>query len=107
MAEWKKWIEPTKPERERLYILIEELNEVSQVFNLARHIALKVLRFGFDEVYPKTKTDNRARLEAELGDVLAVIDRMLTSGDINQLNLEHARVAKHKKLQRYTRDQNG
>lgn len=99
------WIEPDVEERERLYILIEELNEAQQVFSAAQHIAMKVLRFGFDEVYPKTQTDNRERLEQELGDVLAVIEMMVRAGDVSEARISKASEAKNGKLKHFTRNQ--
>ncbi len=98
------WIEPNEKERERLYILIEELNEAQQIFSRAQHIAMKVLRFGFDEVYPKTETDNRSRLEEELGDVVAMIEVMVRAGDLSENNIEAARENKFEKLKRFMRN---
>ncbi|MCP4878283.1 MAG: hypothetical protein GY896_22755 [Gammaproteobacteria bacterium] len=99
-----RWVEPNERERERLYILIEELNEAGQIFSRAQHIAMKVLRFGFDEVYPKTETDNRARLEEELGDVAAMIEIMVLAGDVSATNIVLARKAKFEKLKRFMRN---
>lgn len=92
----KEWVEPSGEERERLYILAEELNE-------AQHIASKVLRFGYQETYPKTQTTNQARLEEEIGDVLAMVESMVREGDLDKDKIEAARESKLAKLKSFTR----
>jgi NTP pyrophosphatase (non-canonical NTP hydrolase) len=92
----EEWIEPTEGERERLYILVEELNE-------AQHLVTKILRFGYREVYPETRTTNRTRLQEELGDVLAMVEIMVREGDLDALEIEAAREAKKQKLRSFTR----
>lgn len=92
----KEWVEPSGEERERLYILAEELNE-------AQHLTTKILRFGYREVYPATRTTNRARLQEELGDVLAMVEIMVREGDLDVLEIEAAREAKKQKLRHFTR----
>ena len=95
-----KWIEPTEEERERIYWLAEELIE-SLVE--AHKLTMKVLRFGYDEVYPKTLTDNRKRLEEEIGDILGVVDMMCEHGDFDADALIEQRVTKVEKLKRFAR----
>ncbi len=75
------WQEPSEAERERLYWLAEELVE-SLVE--AHKLTIKTLRFGAEEVYPETLTTNRARLEAELGDIFGVIQTMCEYGDLDR-----------------------
>lgn len=97
------WHEPNDEERECLYLLIEELNEAGRVFSQAQHIALKVLRFGFEEVYPETRTTNRARLEKELGDVLATIAQLIENEYIGTPEVETAVEEKFAKMKRFMR----
>ncbi len=96
MSKETEWIEPDEHKRERLYKLIEELNE-------AQHIATKILRFGYDEIYPATQTTNKARLEVELGDVLVMIDYLTNCGDISCIAVEEARQIKKHKLSKFIR----
>jgi len=92
------WIEPSEASRERLYVLAEELGEAQQ-------IAMKVLRFGWHEFYTKVDATNKARLESELGDVLAMISLLIEKGDIGAPELLKARELKYEKLKRYTKHQ--
>lgn len=101
----KEWEEPLTSERERLYILVEELNECIQIFNRTIHISMKVLRFGYDEVYPKERKTNRKRLEEEIGDVIAMIELMIHQNDLSLKSIRQAEKAKLAKLVRYTRSQ--
>lgn len=57
---------PNAFEREVLTVLIEEAAEVQQR-------ATKLLRFGRDEVQPKQKLSNRARLSQEVGQLMFMI----------------------------------
>jgi hypothetical protein len=66
-------------EAERLAMLAEELGE-------ALHMIGKILRHGYESRDP-TQSDtinNRAMLEMEIGDVGAVIVRMVNEGDLNK-----------------------
>lgn len=101
----KKWEEPSASERERLYILVEELNECIQIFNRTIHITMKVLRFGYDEVYPKERKTNRTRLEEEIGDVMGMVGLMIHQNDLSLRSIRRAEKAKLAKLVRYTRSQ--
>ena len=98
----REWIEPDEEERERLYWLAEELVE-SLVE--AHKLTMKILRFGYDEVYPKTLTDNRKRLEEEVGDILGVINTMCNRGDLDMHALIAQAVKKTEELKRFARIQ--
>ena len=100
----REWIEPDEEERERLYWLAGELVE-SLVE--AHKLTMKILRFGYDEVYPKTLTDNRKRLEEEVGDVLGVVDMMCERGDLDTHALIEQRVKKVGKLKQFGRTSAG
>lgn len=97
-----EWIEPDEAERERLYWLAEELIESLAE---AHKITIKILRFGYDEVYPGTGTNNLKRLEEEVGDVLGVVDMMCEYGDLDTDALIEQRVTKVEKLKQFTRTQ--
>ena len=73
----------------------EECAEVIQAIS-------KVSRFGIDNSKPGTNYTNRAHLEEELGDVLAMIDIMLEQGIVSQHNLEVAKLAKIEKLKKWS-----
>lgn len=95
-----EWIEPTEQERERLYWLAEELIEAIVE---THKLSMKTLRFGYNEVYPGTRTDNRIRLQEEIGDLLGVVDLMCEHGDLNIEELIKQRIRKVCKLKSYTR----
>ena len=109
-----QWVEPTGPERERLYVLAEELMEVALE---AGQMAMKTLRFGFDETYPGQFTDlsieenrrkfltNNERLEQEIGDVLGIVQLMIEAGDVSEVNIDEARALKMGKMKTYTKRQ--
>jgi NTP pyrophosphatase (non-canonical NTP hydrolase) len=56
-------------EQHLLTVLAEECAEVAQR-------AAKAVRFGMAEVQPGQDADNRARLEAELGDLMGMLDML-------------------------------
>ncbi len=64
-------------EAERLAMMIEECNEVATA-------CTKILRHGYDSHHPDDRNHpgNRAALEDEIVDVLAVRSLMIMSGDI-------------------------
>ena len=102
------WKEPDVGERERLYLLIEELNEVCLE---AIHSSTKILRSGYDTmlnrlpVLPNVVYSNRERLEQEIGDVLAVLDLMQAENDLRSDEIEKHKNDKARKLPRFTRFQ--
>lgn len=65
----------TPAQAERLAILAEECGEVIQVVG-------KILRHGYNSVYPVTEEHNTTRLEQECGDVRAAIIMLCDAGDI-------------------------
>ena len=102
MVDKSQWIEPDAGERERLYVLAEELMESAL---LAGQMAMKTLRFGYAERYPEQLLANRERLEHELGDVLGVVQLMIDAGDVSELAIQDATAAKAEKLKVYTMKQ--
>lgn len=73
----------TPAELECLAVLAEECGEVI-------HIIGKILRHGYNSIDP-TKSNNltnRALLEAELGDVFAIVERLIIRQDINKTQIE-------------------
>lgn len=78
--------------RETLIILQEELIESAQVIS-------KIFRFGPDQIVPNTDTTNLHRLEAELGDVQAMIELLLDlEVGVTQVGIEEAKQKKFEKL---------
>jgi NTP pyrophosphatase (non-canonical NTP hydrolase) len=65
-------------QEEILRIAQEECAEVTQVIS-------KIFRFGIDESY-NGKT-NRQRLEAELGDLVCMIDLLIETGIVDRENV--------------------
>ena len=76
--------------REALIILQEECAEVIQAVS-------KCYRFGLDNAH-KSGATQRANLEMEVGDMLALVDILIEKGVINQSNLDTAKLNKIEKL---------
>jgi NTP pyrophosphatase (non-canonical NTP hydrolase) len=76
--------------REALIILQEECAEVIQAVS-------KCYRFGLDNAH-KSGATQRANLEMEVGDMLALVDILIEQGVINQSNLDTAKLNKIEKL---------
>jgi NTP pyrophosphatase (non-canonical NTP hydrolase) len=84
----------TDRQREVLVITQEEAAEVIQEIS-------KVFRFGIDDNHRDGMT-HRKRLEAEIGDLLCMIDLMVDNRLIDPTAVELARQAKVTKLRRYS-----
>ena len=82
-------------EKEVMDILQEECAEVIQAVS-------KVSRFGIDNYKPGKPLTNRAHLEEELGDLLAMVDIMKEMDIISWGNLEVAKLAKIEKLKKWS-----
>lgn len=76
---------------ELLTIVQEECAEVIQIIS-------KCKRFGIDNVHLKSGDLNRVRLTEEIGDLLAVLDIVVTDGVVNLKDIEAAKAAKLEKL---------
>jgi hypothetical protein len=85
-------------EKERLYLLIEECSEVQKQ-------ACKILRFGYPDIHPHTKVDNRTILEEELGDLEAVTDLLYNAYDVRHTKVIQQIAKKNEKLKQFTRFQ--
>ena len=85
----------SEDERKRLVVLSEECAEIIQ-------IAAKIQRFGFESYHPDdpAKT-NRALLEGEIADALAVIGLLISNGNIDSTSVEGGIRPKVQKLKRY------
>ena len=82
-------------QEECLTILIEECAEVIQ-------IASKIKRFGLIGKNTNSTLTNLENLEAELGDVLALIDMATNSGiGITKEGIENSRVNKMQRLTKF------
>ena len=66
----------TPAEAERLSLLLEECGEVLQAIG-------KIQRHGYASRYPKNGLSNRAKLEDEVGHVLAAVLRLERAGDLD------------------------
>jgi NTP pyrophosphatase (non-canonical NTP hydrolase) len=73
----------------------EECAEVIQAIS-------KIRRFGIDNAKPGTEYSNRAHLEEELGDVLAMIDILMINNIVSWANLHRAKRAKIEKLKKWS-----
>jgi NTP pyrophosphatase (non-canonical NTP hydrolase) len=82
-------------DNEVMDITQEECAEVIQAIS-------KIRRFGVDNTKPGTDYTNRAHLEEELGDVLAMIDILLVNDVVNWGNLHKAKRAKIEKLKKWS-----
>ena len=82
--------------RETLIILQEELIEAAQVIS-------KIFRFGPDQIVPGSETTNLQRLEAELGDVQAMMELLVDCKvGINDQGLFEAKMKKFEKLKQWS-----
>jgi hypothetical protein len=91
----RKEKEMNAKEKEVMDILQEECAEVIQAVS-------KISRFGIDNFKPGKPKTNRAHLEEELGDMLAMIDIMIELSVISLDNLEIAKKAKVEKLKQWS-----
>jgi NTP pyrophosphatase (non-canonical NTP hydrolase) len=82
-------------EREVMNILSEECAEVIQAIS-------KCHRFGLDNFKPGKPKTNRAHLEEELGDLLAMVDILLEMDAVSKSSLEIAKIAKIEKLKKWS-----
>lgn len=86
-------------EAERMAILTEELGEVLQAIG-------KIQRHGWVAVRQSPASihryDNREQLETELGNLKAIINRMVINGDIRSDVIDAAAIEHHHKLKQYT-----
>ena len=73
----------------------EECAEVIQAIS-------KIRRFGIDNAKPGTEYTNRAHLEEELGDVLAMVDILMINEVVSWANLHRAKRAKIEKLKKWS-----
>ncbi len=76
--------------REALVILQEECAEVIQATS-------KCFRFGLDNAH-KSGATQRANLEMEIGDMLALVDILIEQGVVNTANINTAKENKIEKL---------
>lgn len=95
----------TNAQRERLIKLMEECAEVIQICS-------KTILYGYEEMGPIHKSEglsNRERLENELLDVIFWIGMLTDADDIDENNIMDISKleAKHKKILKYTRYQEG
>lgn len=98
----ERFISPCAPpeglDRELLVVMAEEANEVGQR-------VCKALRFGMQEVQPGQNLTNAQRIAVELGDLLAVFDRLQARGLLDANVVTDASIAKHQKLDRFLQSQ--
>jgi NTP pyrophosphatase (non-canonical NTP hydrolase) len=81
--------------QEVMNILQEECAEVIQAVS-------KINRFGADNFKPSTPKTNRAHLEEELGDMLAMIDILIEEGVVGHMAIITAKLAKKEKLKQWS-----
>lgn len=81
---------------EILDIMQEECAEVIQAVS-------KVRRFGAHNHHPERQQTNQEELEEEVGDLLAMIDLLYTTGLLRRPYTTLARQAKTEKLRRYSK----
>tara|TARA_R110002072_G_scaffold302699_1_gene487420 strand:+ start:9799 stop:10257 length:459 start_codon:yes stop_codon:yes gene_type:complete len=92
---------PTPHENELLIILNEECTEIIQECLKIQHLASKVLRFGLNEIQPGTVLRNVDLLGAEIGDFMAVVNRLYDQNVLAKDLVEWASERKEKKLEKY------
>ena len=62
----------------------------------------KCHRFGIDTVHNRTGLQHRKMLEQEIGDVLALIDVLVTQGVVDPVLLSQAKAKKMEKLHQWS-----
>jgi NTP pyrophosphatase (non-canonical NTP hydrolase) len=82
--------------RETLLITQEECAEVTQAIS-------KVLRFGTESRWPEDAPTNREKLEAEVGDLLAMIDILIQKAYLSDSFVNAARMQKKEKLKKWSK----
>lgn len=96
---------PTGASREGLVILAEEGAEIAlELLAIVARMqvrASKSLRFGMDEVQPGQTKSNSARLEAEIGDLMGVVDLLCRLGALDAHSIDNCRTAKLGKLAKF------
>lgn len=86
---------PSAHDSELLTILMEEAFEVLTFLGPR---ASKAKRFGLDEIQPGQPFTNSQRLAHEAGDLIAVVERLVSCGAISKPALDAAIYRKHVKL---------
>jgi NTP pyrophosphatase (non-canonical NTP hydrolase) len=81
---------------EALGILQEECAEVVVEVSKCR-------RFGLNSIHYKTNIMHRSMLEAEIGDVVAMIDILVEQGIVDKENVAQAVKSKKEKLQKWSK----
>lgn len=92
--------ELTDAEIERLAILAEEMGEAQQAIG-------KILRHGYESYNPDDSNGrtNRRELERELGDVVAAMELMTITRDVNDASIDQFAVDKMLKILKYSHHQ--
>jgi transcriptional regulator with XRE-family HTH domain len=85
---------PGDYEHEILTIFMEECNE-------AAIRASKLKRFGRDEIQPGKTLTNSERLSAEIGDIFAVVEKLVDCGLVDGIDIDISRKHKHEKLKKF------
>lgn len=80
-------------QKEIMLIAQEECAEVTQAIS-------KVFRFGFDSSY--NGRSNQERLTEEVGDLLCMIELMMTKGIIDSMKVLDAKKSKYEKLNKWS-----
>lgn len=104
----------TLAERERLVKLNEELSEsiermgfLIQAMGKANQAVCKTLVHGYTASFEGVDYDNREDIMRELGDVEAIVDLMVSRGDLDRIKITDYRDIKSGKLSRYLKHQDG
>jgi len=88
----------TPAEDERLALLMEEAAEVIQV-------VCKIQRHGYESQHPGGGPTNRGLLEKELGDVLAALELLTHSVDVDQHSIYLYKAEKLENVKRWLHHQ--
>jgi NTP pyrophosphatase (non-canonical NTP hydrolase) len=85
--------------REVLLIAQEECAEVTQAIS-------KCFRFGLDNYKPGKPKTNREHLAEEIGDLLCMVELMITNNIVSEDDVNTAKQQKFTKLQKWSKIQN-
>ena len=92
------WIrfQPVVPDYDEVLCILQE--EASEVITAVS----KVRRFGLDNHHPDRTTTNKCELEEEVGDLLAMIEILTSTGYLDPKAVHNAQVNKTQKLKEYS-----
>ena len=83
---------------------VEELiNKLGEECNEVGQIVCKINNWGIDGFNPVTNETNSDLLHQEVGDVLTMIDLLITEGVLDEMKLQNAKIKKRVKFRQWAK----